>query len=389
MNLRNKFALAAALFASLSAHAHAQQVCCPPMGDCCSPEQSNQATFFADFLWWKADVESTEVASYQARTTNFAQLTTNNAAEIIKPNGKWKPGVRVGASYRPNPCDTMDLSLTWTYLYSRSNHICRTASTNYYNMAFEKADIISPYAPTLVGPSAQKIEADWRLKTNILDFDLGKEYFPSCNLSLRPHAGIRGAWFNFKFNQDFVGNWYAFQSPSTTPIVFAHDTFLYSQFTYKGVGLKIGTDGAWHFADHWSILAKISGSLLYGKYNFKETLAGFQPDPLPDGFPALLPWNEFFKDDAFRVRTNLEGFLGLTWKTGLCNDRYNIGLSIGYDISQWFQLNSLPVFEDSVQIYEQFNVDVPELSVNTSYFQHAANGDISYQGLSVRASFDF
>ncbi len=378
-----KYAFIAALLSSTYAFSGNFQ---PMLMDYQPAEQASRATVFADFLWWKADVEATEVALFN--TITITDGTVNVSHRTLTPTAKWEPGVRVGIGYRPNPCDTMDISATWTYLNTHSNRICVNTPTSSSYLSSSSLSL-TPLTLTYVGPTASSVRADWKLNTNLLDVEIGKAYFPSCSLSLKPHVGVRGAWFKFDFDQRFVGVWRSFESldePESIRIE-THDTAYCSKFTYSGAGLKIGTDANWNFKGQWSILAKLSGSLLYGKYDTRQLFDGYLPDPLLDGFPALVPLTSKYRDDFWRVRTNLEGFLGVMWETTL--SQFNLGLSLGYEISQWYQLNSLPLLENVVSIYPQFNGTTQETSFNFSNFEHSANGDISYQGLTLRASIGF
>lgn len=317
--MRYKF-LFATLLTAFATHVSAQGVCYSNLPMCYEPvEQAFWGNLSADFLWWKADVDSTEVALPSQKSGNIVIV------KRVTPVGKWRPGLRIGLGCKPNPCDIFDVSLTWTYFDTRSCPLCH----NHNGSALIK--------PLGVRHSAHSVKAGWNLKTNIIDLDLGREFLPVCTLSLRPHAGVRGAWFNFRFNQAFCE-------------AAAHN----SKFNYQGVGLKMGMDGDWHFTRCWSILAKLSGSLIYGKYGITQVRNEFNETTI------------LKENDVYKVRSNIEAFLGVKWGMNLCCDRFRAALSVGYDISQWFHLNSLP-----------------------NRFEIPANGNIGYQGLSARASFDF
>ncbi len=355
---------------------------------CCCPEEYQPVTLFADFLWWKAEVESTEVAYYLTGTLAADGETRLTRSSTLQPTSKWEPGFRLGIGYKPNPCDALDLSLVWTYLNTQSHPLCKNASANFYNLASPHVDILFPLSLDILGPGATRVDAKWRLKTNLLDLEIGDNFFSGCNFTLKPHAGIRGAWFKFCFDQEFTGAWNFFQQGSFIPVLDTRDTLYISQFTYKGVGLKFGVDANWLFWSDLSLLAKVSGSVLYGEYDMKEFYQGFQADPLEDLLPDLLPYQALVFNDVWRVRSNLEGFLGLQWKTARVNE-WQLAVSLGYEISQWFFLNSLPYPIDNSQIYNSFNGTTERLAVNFSFFDRPSNANINYQGLTLRGSLDF
>ncbi len=354
--------------------------CCPTIPAppvCCS----DQVIVRADFLWWKANVEGTGVAEFQYAVSGslpFGPIVSQY--KELAPEGKWEPGARVELGYQFNRFDNWKLSLLWTYLFTNSEIISQSATGT--------GQALYPLTANIVGPRALNVNAHWNLKTNLVDLELSNEFYPTAKLSLTPHIGGRGAFFNFHFYQSFEGLWLSFiMTPPLIPQV--EPTSDHSSFSFDGGGLKMGLDGNWHFSDSWSLLACLSGSLIYGKYDITHKIIGFGPDPVLDGGPALFPLSETFFTDMWRVRTNLEAFLGLKWDTCWCNGKYQFSLAAGYEISQWFQLNSIPGIIDEALIYNQFNGMTPETAFDVSIFENTNFANISYQGLTARASFDF
>jgi len=335
----------------------------------------------ADFLWWKADVEGTEVVLAGHQSGGPTAPPKIVSANTLAPEGKWEPGVKVGLGYNFGRFDAWDLSATWTYLFTNSNTLFKT------NPPYTT---LSPVGSNLLGPAATSINAYWQLKTNVADLALGRTYRPSEHLALRPHAGVRGAWFNFGLHQSITGQWTYVNTLSTGLTHSLAQTADKNRFTYKAVGLRAGLDSDWEFASEWSLLAEFSGSLVYGKYNMKHDLFGFIPDPLNDGQPALIPGHLFLKDSPWRVRANLELFLGLMWKRSFCESKRELSFFAGYDLAQWFLLNSTLTYVDQVISFPAFDRSG---SVGTAFdpsvSQNSVAGNVSYQGLRAGLGFSF
>ena len=299
------------MLSTVSTKAQAQcfdQGCCPINNCGTVADQGFGATVWADFLWWKADVENTLIGT-KALVSNNTQLYQGST---LLPDGQWRPGVRVGLGYTPRGCNSLGLSASWTYFETQSNRICATAPAEpSFSAPFTT---IAPAGTSLLGPRASKASGQWHLKTNLLDIEVGKELPVSCGFSFTPHGGIRVGWFNFRNCQKFKGIWTSFTDLANPLTVryFTDDTSLLSKFIYNAAGLKIGSDANWHVTEQFSILAKLSGSLLYGRYKTDIVINGFQPDPLRDTLPANIPVKAIIEDKLFRGRTNLEDFLELS-----------------------------------------------------------------------------
>jgi hypothetical protein len=349
--------------------------------------QPSQWMICADFLYWKADVENTEVAERTSLTA------TSSSNENIALNGRWEPGFRVGIGGRYGQCIKWETLLTWTHLYSRSHHIAKSA---------DGVDVfLRPLAMSTIGPKATSLSAQWRLSTNILDLETGQIFSPAAKLSLVPHIGIRGALFDFHMHQKLQGLWTFFGfttpgDPSTPPNLsdpnsVAAPTSGKANFQYAGIGLKADTDAVWRFNETWSILGKIAGSLLYGKYEISQHYQGFTTDIFQDSQPLLIPLDSHFKKNMWRMRGNIEAFLGLQWEIKYgADEQYVLALAGGYEMSQWFQLNEIPALEDGYEINNSYNASNQALLGSQYYvFETPAHGSISYQGLTLKASFSF
>lgn len=385
------------MIGALSTYAHSQELgingnysnCCYP-----SSTQGNSGyglSFFADFLYWQAQVENTDIAAVGTAIItedNETLSSTKYLLNNVRPKGKWQPGLRLGLGLQFNPCDPFDLSLTWTYFNDHSYHI-KESLPNHIDPL--NRPIIAPLGSGIVGHAAEKMSGDWRLKTNLLDLEIGKELCITSNFNLKPHIGLRGGWFHFKFNEHFLGRWDSFIHDDLMENdikIYLGNTSTLSCFNYRGIGLKIGTDSTWRIYDSFSILAKFSGSFLSGKYHIKKSSNGFSPDPLNDEGPALVGINQIIKDQFWSIRTNIEGYIGLMWKTPVCNC-YQLALSIGYDFSQWFRLNAIPQVIDVTEIFPAYDLEERETSINYYLFENFSGAHINYQGLSMRACVEF
>ncbi len=354
-----------------------QENCCP--SQCCDSFE-----VFADFLWWRGDVEGTEVAEKFVRTSTTGTSPFTADLSTIKVEGKWEPGFRFGIGTKLNDYDDWDLSLYWTYFRAKSRHV---------DQSFDSPEI-KPLGISLLGPSALTVEAKWRLMTNLLDLELGKEFYPTCNLSLRPNVGIRGAFFNFRSKDEFLGSWSfhnsAFSPTPANRFTEENPTSQKARFHYYAGGLKFGLDSTWWFNDCFALVGCLDTSFVYGKYKIRQNFEGFQANAINDGLDELLAADLFARKDMWRLRTSLDGFLGFLWQQTFCCDQYTLKLYVGYEMSQWFQLYEVPQLIDTFDDHTAFQANGnPIFSTNYFLFENDEHGDVSFQGLTVEASFEF
>lgn len=343
-------------------------------------DDSCDFSVFGDFLYWKANVEGTELAE-KAQVTPGA-ITTDDY-RTVKVEGTWQPGFRVGVGYQFDKCDEWDLGLCWTYFKDKSKRVSEEVSGT---------EIMYPLAFGIVGPQATTAKAHWDFTTNIIDLDLGKNFHPLCNLAIKPHVGIRGAYFDFKSQQHYTGSWNFIDIDVDPGSAFQllFPTSSKNDFNYKGIGLKLGCDTEWEFCKDFSLVAKLSASLLYGKYQIHQYFNGQSPDVLADGFPLVLPTQASFHKDMWRLRSDIEAFLGLKWETYFNCDQCKLSLMVGYDIAQWFQLNECFQIVDELDVHNALNAEgVPFVSSQYYIFENLDHGNVALQGLTVRAYIDF
>ncbi len=362
--------------------------CCVPLCDVWHAE--------VDFLWWRADVEGVTFADVGSLIIpEPAQLAANTpiVANVKNrtPKGEYAPGVRVGIGYQFSEFNLWDLSLLWTHFTDKAKKMSFAAPIS-TNLNPGVSQLITPLGTTLLGPTAANASIHWKLYTNLLDLELGRDCSLGCNVSIKPHFGLRGAWFNFNSRQDFTGKWnfYGAVPIPTTLMVVEESTFFKADFTYRGIGIKAGADAEWRFSKQWSLLGTLAGSLLYGKYNIQQTANGFATDELLDTLPLILPLEIRLKKDLWLMRGDIEAFFGLKWETIFRGGRSSFSLAAGYEMSQWFQLNQIIDINDNYDIHTSFDENnAPFLASNHFFFEYPVNGNVSFQGLTVKGIFKY
>jgi len=141
----------------------------------------------ADFLWWKAQ-ENDLIVGFNQTVNNPAPDAA--IGSVIRHNPKWKPGFRVGLGFNPS-YDGWDVYFNWTWY--------RNSNTRNYSVTAAGPAVAGTVNQGIVSfwlnPNDNGIptaSSRWRILLNMIDLELGRDYYVSCGLSLRPYAGCEG-----------------------------------------------------------------------------------------------------------------------------------------------------------------------------------------------------
>ena len=150
---------------------------------------------YGDLIYWNAHENGLSYAVVnEGADDNLAH------AQVKNIHGKWNWGFRVGAGYNL-PHDGWDLNFTWLRFTDNGRKRVHGGSNHFIFPTLAAAgDPILAVADT---GSCNKAHGHWRLRLNQLDLDLGREFFVSKWLTVRPHFGLRTDWIHQKLNVDY------------------------------------------------------------------------------------------------------------------------------------------------------------------------------------------
>lgn len=233
----------------------------------------------------------------------------------------------------------------------------------------------------------------YNLKLDILDLVLGRDFFVSKYLSLRPNFGLRGITLRQTLNVSYHGfNTTACHCqciPSMPVNTQCFEDRVKDNQKYWGVGPKAGMDTLWSFGGGWGLYGNAAISLVYGR------LKGLHSENfIRDKFPTD-PCDECecnpcccenvcnvlrirgprtrCNDKVYKTRAITDLAIGLAWDRNFSDDRYHLGLNVGWEHHMFFGMNQFFRFHD---INEQGSF---------TYGQ----SDLATQGLTFGARFDF
>lgn len=285
----------------------------------------------ADFLWWKLYQGSTD---YLVKAKNDRTVLPVEG-HLKHFNFRWEPGFKVGLGYVFDH-DGWDADAEFTFFQTQ---------------AHSHASASQPHLFPLVGNPAlnyTKAHGIWNVKFYDLNVVLGRNYFVSKYLALRPFFGLATAWIDQQRRFHFV--------ESNGDLI-----YLRNRNDFWGIGPRIGLDAQFAFCESFSFYGNVAGNLMWGE---------FRTDELDKDKTTELVFHDLHYNLHRMVSTTAFG-LGFAYETSFLENTYYLMIKCGYESQYWWRQNQLPI---------------PD--VNSLLFRRASN-DLSLQGLTLEFKLDF
>jgi len=355
-----------------------QDPCCPPksvynrnvnppahcMGQC-----HNDLYVTGAFLWWLSD-EADFSLGFQQNTPYVESSPTvvGSAAvgQILRFGSEWDPGFRVGLGWQSHTAEGWDLYLDWTWYQNKTSESASSPTAGggvlgvgivpFWGLT-QSAHVFAVYG---------NMQANWRLLYNMISLELGRDFFVSCALSLRPYVSVEGGWLRRKWDVTY-----------TTPGTILSDSYN-SKSNYWGVGPRAGLGGNWWLGQGFKIFGNLSGSLLSGKVT-KNSASFFHVET---GFPVLNNQNNNLSTNPFfRVVPHLQAIVGAGYDICFCCDRYRFGISAGWEVNQFWNV--------PMAVYPDRNENANGAGNNSILNREDRSHNLALSGLTAEARFEF
>ncbi len=319
---------------------------------CAGPRVKNgmDLAIFADFIYWTARLDTLTYAK-----TGMGNLTTHqgpNKGEVQSVDWTWDPGFKVGLGWSfCHGCWDMTLQYTWFY-----TNVGDSKRSQFLQPAFE---IRTPSFSGLTIPPFERAHAHFDLHYQVGDLELGRNYYVSRTLKLRPFVGVKGTWQKQDYNVFY----------ETIPIQLLPQvpTFDYSvRFDHSlwGVGMRTGLNTLWQFSKIFSIYGNIALTAIWLHYDIdrKDTFETLEPNQPQSNEITTVS----IQDHLRLVKPVLEFAIGLRAESYFGCGRYHFLLQGGWESQIWINQTLYISISDH---YDRF--------------------DLNLQGLTLRARFDF
>jgi hypothetical protein len=331
-----------------------------------------------DFIYWKAQEDNLEfgLTGLMQSVDNIPNATVvpglSDSGETYSPVFEWSPGFKIGVGYVPAR-QGWEIYLNW----------CRFTTHAHGKKGLPNSFFLPQllYGQWNIGASGfdvdQAIFAKWKMDYNVLDLQIGKELSIGRYFSLKPLAGLRGAWIDQDYHLTLDG--------ITINNSKDNQSFKWIDSDFRSLGFRTGLDSAWRFNSHFSFFSKASISLLYGDFHNKYKC--IRTIPAAGAFDQTIA---DIHNHYQSMKTEIEFALGFSYQTLFNQNKMGFACDIAWEYQNWMNLNQLyrPLMGDGSSAY---NAGPPPSVYNYNSggrFGHL-NGDLGIMGLTVGARLDF
>lgn len=315
-----------------------------------STRTSGSWDLFADAFAWYASEQASAVWA------DILEIGSNTSSFTAQDIGfDWDFGFRLGAG-RNLEYDQWDTQLYWTWFRTEA-HQSKRVSPEFIPIlggGVLVTEEIHPefFAADLSADFSQSAKIRWSLLFNMFDWELGRSYWVSKDLSLRPFIGIKGGWIDQSIHVKY-----------DNLIIASAPTNLSAKEPVKnnfwGIGPVGGVNTKWklrNFGTHYpSLFGDFSAATMWGTWSCSDV---------------------YKKTNGIKVNVHsrkltlgalmFRGFMGLGWDVAFNKGRSHFSTRVGYEMQLW----------------------VNQLRVATSQLIRL-HGDLTLQGVTFNCQFDF
>ncbi|NGX36930.1 MAG: hypothetical protein K1000chlam2_00076 [Chlamydiae bacterium] len=309
--------------------------------------------------------------------SDIQQLNNVIDAEYKTPNFDWDWGFKVGLGYNTT-CDGWDFGVMWTWYQGRANGKVEAEVDDNHTLVPLWSDFSSALGSVTY---ASDIQHHWKLKLNLIDLELGRQFWTSKYLSFRPHIGLRVAYLDQNFElQHKGGSWSSTDDTGNPqPLPFNNEVDLDNDF--KGVGVRAGFDTNWNFGCGWAVYGNIATSIVYGRFSIDHDEENRIAEA-PNSKIKILETEESFRAS----RAMLDLALGIQWSSMICSCQYGLTIMLGWEQHLFFHQNQL---WRVVRIGDTAtgSAGLPNNSGENVF--HQRRGTLDTQGVTLTVRFEF
>lgn len=258
-------------------------------------------------------------------------------------NFKWDYGFRAGAGY-DFEYDQWDTNLYWTWFRTETNRSIPSAADTVISPEFDAA--------FLTEESAQSLNGNWRLLLNMFDWELGRGYWVSKGLFLRPFMGLKGGWIH----QSIHAHYYNLTVDSALTNNSGRE---HLKNNFWGVGPTSGVNTKWNIRTLGSHFLNFFGDFSIATMWGSWTCA--------DVYESTVPRTYSIKtENAALGALMFRGFMGIGWDADLCSCKAHFAAKLGFETQIWLN----------------------QLRISTLQIQRL-HGDLTLQGLTFNCRYDY
>ncbi len=313
----------------------------------------------ADFIWWTAREDGLAYAYSGVNGTVGSTNQNGGSGSVQHPDFGWDPGFKVGLGYNL-PHDDWDVYAQYTWLHMQGDKDSTSNPVGTTNQLSAIWGISNDNAYPLVDRATGR----WDLHFNVIDLEIGRNYFVSQYLTIRPFAGFKGTWQHQDYKVRYTRNTVENDEDVRFVNRMRQDQDMWA------IGIRSGFNFAWHFVRDFSLFGDMALSAMMTKYDIdrrdrEEQYTLDDSGNIVDRVYGITTLNT--NNDFYSLKGVLEMDIGLRYDVWFgCNDAYHLRLQAAWEEQLWWGQNNM-----------------------IGRFEECAHGDLMLHGLTIKARFDF
>ena len=269
------------------------------------------AILSADFIWWKTTIDN-----LQFTASGIATASTNGqpvgSGSFNNANFNYQPGFKVALGFTTGH-DGWDLIAEYTWLNPGEKTKSSTLGSNGLMGSFPTV-----FSNGSAGNFAlRSATAELKHHFNVVDLMLGRNFFISKFLSLKPQVGWKFAWLKDKYQVNYT----TYSGPYASSTEFEQSTF--------ATGIRAGLGTLWHFDRHFGLYGDIFFSGLWDWTTTSEDQTTNNVVTVNNSatFQTMIPVLEFG--------------LGFDYTTWFCQDTCQFSMRAGWEQQAWINYSTI------------------------------------------------
>lgn len=302
------------------------------------------------FTYWQPIQDNMELGFVDNQTGGANLLNAN----IVNFDFDYKPGFQVGLGMNMDHGDWDSQAL---YSWYRGKHTTKTTldRVNAPDTVLHPMQMFPAMTDTFYSGNES-----WKLRMDLLDWQLARNYYVGMKLSFRPFFAARAAWIRQNKVVSFNDN------------VNAQDQgFRVGQrSTSWGVGPRAGIGTNWMIGEGFRVFGNAGADILFTQYTkLRSNQSSLDAQgQIISGTTYIVKQN-----DLNTLRTHMDLEIGFGWGTYFDNNNWHVDLSAGYGFQVFFNQN----------VFRSFS------SGTGTAVSESPNGNLYMHGLTATTRFDF
>lgn len=309
-------------------------------------------------LYWHAKVNGTDFG-YSIANSNGQFAISGRLKEM---EFDWDWGLKAGLGYNLTH-DGWDIFLGYTWFDTRGSKRASSSRNNALVPLQGSSAITTPNGFFAYSTKARSL---FRITLNSLDLEMGRYYYVSEHLALRPQIGAKAGWIQLGQAIRYGGG--VLGTTGTATGADNHLVHVKGKNEFVGIGPRVGAFSSWHICRGLSIFGNVATSLLYGNFDITHK----------NEYSLLKCLNNIKLSEKCHIFIpNIEFQIGLQFAQYFNDDRNHVRLQINYDTQYFWRINQM------IRANQILSLDKPV--ANYCHFSE----DLGIYGITATLRIDF